>query len=82
MLRVWLHRNVEIMTRAASAWITVGGAVGGFIGGLVLGRVATMHMSDGDPTRANIVLGTTVLGTGAGAGIASFASTKHLQLSA
>jgi hypothetical protein len=69
------------MSRVSSAWATVGGAVGGFLVGLIGGRVATMHMSDAS-ARANIVLGTTIVGTAAGAGITSYATTKNLQLSA
>lgn len=67
------------MTRAGSAWSAAGGALAGFVVGLVGSRLATMHVSNSS-TRANIVLGATVATTVAGAGIASYATTKNLQL--
>ena len=69
------------MTRAGSAWTTAAGAIGGLIVGLVGGRLATQGVQD-QSLRANLVLGSATLGAATGAGIASYASTKHLALSA
>lgn len=65
------------MGRGAQAAWTVGGSLLGFLVGLVAGRVATMSMHD-DATRATIVLGSTVAGTAAGAGITSYVTSKKL----
>jgi hypothetical protein len=69
------------MTRSGSAWTTAAGAVGGLLVGLIGGRLATQSMTDA-ALRANVVLGLSVGGAAAGAGIASYASSKNLQLSA
>lgn len=68
------------MTRAGSAWTTAAGAVGGLLVGLIGGRLATQSVSNAE-TRANIVLGLSVGGAAAGAGIASYASSKNLLAS-
>ncbi|MHB8563288.1 MAG: hypothetical protein ACYDDA_04940 [Acidiferrobacteraceae bacterium] len=68
------------MTRTGSAWTTAAGAVGGLLVGLVGGRLATGSISDSS-TRANVVLLSSSLFAAAGAGIASYASSKNLLAS-
>jgi hypothetical protein len=67
------------MGRAGQTFLVAGSAVAGMIAGLIVSRVATKGSSS---SRANIVLGSTLFGGAAGAGIASYASAPKLQLTA